>query len=347
MSALKKTNSRRQKDYRSYLVVNIIGYVGISVHLALIPLFFLLDMKFMSFINIFSSLMWIIAWRVNKNGKHDLAIALMISEVILHALFAVPIMGWDAGFQYYLVSTIPLSLFSTKFTGKLIVLASIGICLIFATLNAFTHDTTPSLLPVTYIRVINYTNIAIAFSAIGIISYYFRLASLAMEHELELLAHTDALTGLYNRRKMQELLERQTALFSRNRSTFTLIFVDIDHFKKFNDTYGHSCGDYVLSEAASLMKKNLRQGDVLARWGGEEFLIMLPDTDINGARIVAEKVRKAIASKHFSLAGENFFVTMTFGLAQHQIGSSIENSLTQADKTLYEGKEAGRNCVMG
>ena len=347
MPALTKANSSQQKDYRSYLVVNTIGYVGMSVHLALIPLFFLLDIPFMSFINILSSLMWIIAWRVNKNGKHDLAIGLMIGEVILHALAAVPIMGWNAGFQYYLVSTIPLSLFSTKFTGKLIILASIGICLIFATLNTFTYDTTPSLLPLAYIKVINYTNIAIAFAAIGIISYYFRLASLELEHELELLAHTDALTGLYNRRKMQELLELQTAIFSRNRLIFTLIFVDIDHFKRFNDTHGHSCGDYVLSEAASLLKKNLRKGDVLARWGGEEFLIMLPDTNINDARIVAEKIRIAIASKHFSLADENFSVTMTFGLAQHQIGSSIETSLKQADKTLYEGKEAGRNCVMG
>ena len=95
------------------------------------------------------------------------------------------------------------------------------------------------------------------------------------------------------------------------------------------------------------MKKNLRRGDVLARWGGEEFLIMLPDTDIKGARIMAEKIRKAIASKHFHITGESFSVTMTFGLAQHEIGSSIENSLKQADNALYEGKEAGRNRVMG
>jgi diguanylate cyclase (GGDEF)-like protein len=146
---------------------------------------------------------------------------------------------------------------------------------------------------------------------------------------------------------MQELLDLQIALFLRNRSIFTVIFVDIDHFKKLNDTYGHFCGDYVLGEAASLMKKNLRKADVLARWGGEEFLIMLPDTDIKGARIMAENIRKTIANKHFHLAGENLSVTMTFGLAQHEIDRSIEDSLKLADSALYEGKRAGRNCVMG
>lgn len=226
-------------------------------------------------------------------------------------------------------------------------MASIVFCLMFVSLNAFTQDTIPPFIPPAYIKIANYTNIVIAFAAIGIISYYFRLASLSLEHELELLAHTDSLTGLHNRRRMQELLKQQTAMFSRNQSIFTLIFVDIDHFKKFNDSHGHSCGDYVLSETASLMKKNLRKGDVLARWGGEEFLIMLPDTDINGARIMAEKIRKAVAGNPFHLAGKSFSVTMTFGIAQHEIGSSIENSLKKADSALYEGKATGRNRVMG
>ena len=347
MQAIKKAESVRQKDYRTYLVINTIGYLGIGVHLALIPLFFLLGLTFLSFVNIFSFLMWIVAWRVNKSGKHDLAIALMICEVVLHTLLVVPTMGWNAGFQYYLIGTIPFSLFSTKFNGRLIVLASISLCLTFTSLDAFTHDAIQSLIAPAYIKIINYTNIVIAFAAIGIISFYFRLASLTLERELEQLAHTDSLTGLYNRRRMQELLEQQTAMFTRNRSVFTLIFVDIDHFKKFNDTYGHFCGDYVLSEAASFMKKNLRMGDVIARWGGEEFLIMLPDTDINGARIMAEKIRKAIASEHFHLAGKNFSVTMTFGLAQHEINSSIEDSLKQADNALYEDKKTGRNRVIG
>lgn len=154
----------------------------------------------------------------------------MVCEVVLHTVLVVPVMGWNAGFQYYLIGTIPFSLFNTRFNGRLIVLASIVLCFTFTSLDATSHDTIQPLIPPAYIKIVNYTNIIVAFAAIGIISYYFRLASLALEHELELLAHTDALTGLYNRHRMQELLERQTALFLRNRSIFTVIFVDIDHF---------------------------------------------------------------------------------------------------------------------
>lgn len=347
MNLLKKASTVRQKDYRTYLVINAIGYLGIGVHLTLVPVFLSFGFEVLASVNSISFLIWMIAWRVNKDGKHNLAICLMIGEVVLHTLLVVPIMGWHAGFQYYLVGAIPFSLFNTKFGGRLIVLVSIALCLTFILLDAFTHDIIQSLIAPAYVKIINYANIAIAFAAIGIISYYFRLASMTLEHELERLAHIDSLTGLYNRHRMQKLLEVQTAMFSRNRAIFTLVFVDIDNFKKLNDTYGHFYGDHVLSEAASFMKQNLRVGDVIARWGGEEFLIMLPDTNINGARIMAEKIRKAIADKPFHLADEKVSVTMTFGLAQHALENSIEDSLKQADKALYGGKEAGRNRVMG
>jgi diguanylate cyclase (GGDEF)-like protein len=345
---LKKTGGAKLNNYRSYLVINTVGYLGISVHLALIPLFYWLDQEFLSFINIFSSLIWITGCVVNQHGKHDLAITLMVSEVILHTLFVVPIAGWHTGFQYYLMGAIPFTLFSNKLDGRLIILISICLCVTFIMLDAITHDAEQVLIgSSSFIKVINYINVIITFAAIGIISYYFRRASLTLEQELEKLANTDSLTGLYNRRRMQELLEMQKALTSRNRSSFALIFVDIDHFKKFNDTYGHSCGDYILNEVAAFMKKHLRQGDAIARWGGEEFLIMLPDTDIKGARIIAEKIRKAIAEEHFHLAGQDLSVTMTFGLTQHEAGHSLEDSLKRADDALYEGKYAGRNLVMG
>ncbi|MDD5580029.1 MAG: GGDEF domain-containing protein [Methylobacter sp.] len=327
-------------------MINTVGYLGMSVHLVLIPSFYWLGLEYLSLINIFSSLIWITGWAVNQHGKHDLAITLMISEVILHTLFVVPIVGWHSGFQYYLMGAIPFTLFNNKLDGRLIILISTSLCATFIVLDAFTHDTEQALiLPLRFTKIFNYLNIIISFAAIGIISYYFRRASMTLEQELEKLANTDALTGLYNRRRMQELLELQKTLTSRNQSSFTLIFVDIDHFKKFNDSFGHSCGDYILNEVAAFMKKHLRQGDIIARWGGEEFLIMLPDTDIKGARIIAEKIRKAIEVKHFHLAGQDFSVTMAFGLTQHEAGHSREDSLKRADDALYEGKYAGRNLV--
>jgi diguanylate cyclase (GGDEF)-like protein len=345
---MKKTDKALQINYRSYLVINTIGYLGITVHLALIPLFFFLGLEFLSLLNIFSSLMWITGWRVNRLGNHDLAITLMISEVIMHTLFVVPAVGWHAGFQYYLFGAIPFSLFNNKFDGKAIILISVGICTTFVALDVLTHDVSQTkALSSDLIRLINYINSVISFTAVGLISYYFRLASITLERELEKLANTDSLTGLYNRRRMQEILEVQKTLSLRCGSDFTLIFVDIDYFKKFNDTYGHSCGDYILREVASFLRNRLRKGDALARWGGEEFLIMLPNTDIAGARVIAEKIRKAIAKECFHLAGQNFSVTMTFGLTQHEDNASIDDSLKRADDALYKGKAAGRNLVMG
>jgi len=344
---MKKTDKVLQTNYRSYLVINTIGYLGITVHLALIPLFFFLGLEFLSLLNLFSSFMWITGWRANRLGNHDLAITLMMSEVILHTLFVVPIVGWHAGFQFYLFGAIPFSLFNNKFDGRAIILVSIGLCITYLVLDIVTYDAPQNLaLSTALIRIINYINIVISFTAVGLISYYFRLASITLEQELEKLAHTDSLTGLYNRRRMQEMLETQKSLSSRNRSDFTLIFVDIDHFKKFNDAYGHSCGDYILCEVAFFMRNHLRQGDALARWGGEEFLIMLPNTDIKGARTIAEKIRKAIAEERFHLGGQEFSVTMTFGLTQHEENASIDESLKRADDALYKGKEAGRNLVM-
>ena len=336
-----------QSNYRSYVVIDSIGYLGIAVHVTLIPVFyFLLHLEFLAFLNIISSLMWITGWRANRLRNHDLAITLMISEVFMHTIFVVPTLGWHAGFQYYLLGAIPFSLFNNKFTGLSIMLISVGLCITFVMLDAMTHDIpNPAGLPETLMSIMNHVNTIISFTAMAIISFYFRLASITLEKELEKLAHTDSLTGLFNRRRMNEMLEIQRSLTARADLGFSLIFVDIDHFKKINDTYGHGFGDYILSEVAAFMKSLLRHEDTLARWGGEEFLIMLPNTDIHGARAIAEKIRKAIATKNFKLGEQDFSITMTFGLTQHEKDTSIDESLKRADDALYKGKEAGRNLV--
>jgi diguanylate cyclase (GGDEF)-like protein len=337
-----------QKNYRSFLVINSIAYLGITVHLALIGFFFWLGVEPLVFLNIFSTLIWILGWYVNRLGNHELAITVMISEVIVHTIFVVSAIGWQAGFQYYLLGAIPFSLCNNRLDGKAIIVISSCLCLTFISLDVLNHENqqNPSLSE-HLLRAINFINIAISFSAVALISFYFRLASMNLEQELEKLANTDPLTGLLNRRSMQELLETQRSLSSRSGLNFTIIFVDIDHFKGFNDTFGHSCGDYVLCEVASFMKNHLRLGDAIARWGGEEFLIMLPDTSIKGARTIAEKIRLGVAEKHFHLAGNDFSVTLTLGLSQHEHQTTIDESLKRADEALYQGKLAGRNLVMG
>jgi diguanylate cyclase (GGDEF)-like protein len=348
VETIKKTDWVHLKDYRVYLVINTIGYVGGTVHLVLIPLFYWLNLDLLALFNVFSSIMWISAWLLNHRGRHQEAIILMTVEVILHTLLVVPVVGWHSGFQYYLFAAIPFTLFNNKLEGYAIVLVSILMCVLFILLHAYTHDEDYSgTLSADLASIINNINIIISFTALCVISYYFRIASLSLEKELEKQAHTDPLTGLYNRRRMRDYLEQHGSLSSQNQSTFSLIFVDIDYFKQFNDTYGHHCGDFILGAAADFMKRHLRKDDAIARWGGEEFLILLPDTDIHNARLIAEKLREAIAEERFHLGGQEFKITMTFGLSQYHFDHTIDDCLKLADMALYKGKEAGRNRVMG
>lgn len=164
--------------------------------------------------------------------------------------------------------------------------------------------------------------------------------------KIEHLALTDTLTGIPNRRNLTNLMGKEASRSRRNGTTFSLIMCDIDFFKKVNDTYGHDTGDYVLCEVASIIQESVRQQDVVGRWGGEEFLIMLPETKMEDATSVAEKLRKAIESKEMAFHDYSFKVTMTFGVSVFETDLGIEKSIKKADDALYEGKQSGRNKVV-
>jgi diguanylate cyclase (GGDEF)-like protein len=164
--------------------------------------------------------------------------------------------------------------------------------------------------------------------------------------ELELLSKTDPLTGIYNRRYIIEKMEEERIRFRRYGNKFTLIILDIDLFKKVNDAYGHDCGDYVLIETAKLIKQLLREQDCLARWGGEEFLVMLPETDAAGAKALADRIRISVQDRVFEYRKKKISVTLTMGISVYCSGLSVDDTIRKADNALYEGKNRGRNCVV-
>lgn len=157
---------------------------------------------------------------------------------------------------------------------------------------------------------------------------------------LEKLASTDALTGLYNRHMLSELFARELAQKKRYKNALSMIIFDIDHFKKINDGFGHLAGDEVLKKVARIAQDKVRTSDIVARWGGEEFVVLLPHTPLDGARITAEKIRLAIESTDFDAPKT---VTASFGIAECADGENRENLLDRADKALYEAKAGGRN----
>ncbi len=159
---------------------------------------------------------------------------------------------------------------------------------------------------------------------------------------LKLLAETDPLTGLYNKGKFNEVLQKEIERAKRYKRPLSIIVFDIDHFKKINDTYGHKIGDDVLKSLAKIIKSSVRKTDFAARWGGEEFVILLPETDLEGARKVAEKLREKVEKHKFPGVGK---VTISLGVAQLKDNEDPNDFIVRADMALYKAKEGGRNRV--
>lgn len=167
-----------------------------------------------------------------------------------------------------------------------------------------------------------------------------------LNNELEKLAQTDPLTGLANRRAILGLIEREVLRMERVTGPFSLLILDVDHFKKVNDTYGHDRGDAVLLEVTRRLLGSVRKQDLIARWGGEEFLVFMPETDIDGAAIKGESLRKVIADSAFVFDDVSLSVTISGGAVQHTLERRIEESIQYADELLYRAKEQGRNRVL-
>lgn len=159
-------------------------------------------------------------------------------------------------------------------------------------------------------------------------------------------ARVDHLTGLLNRRGFTEEAEAEIRRMFRSGKSFALVLADVDHFKQFNDQHGHVCGDRVLKRVAAILGERTRDVDQVARWGGEEFILLLPETDADGAAVLAEKLRDAVASNLFAFDDLRLSITMTFGVAAFRKGESLDSCIARADTALYHGKEGGRNKVM-
>lgn len=160
--------------------------------------------------------------------------------------------------------------------------------------------------------------------------------------KVEELSLTDALTGVCNRRKFDEVIEYQFSIWKRFKKEFSLIFIDLDDFKQVNDEFGHNVGDKVLKQTSSVIKKSIREVDTISRWGGEEFVIICPYTDSEGAIKLAEKIREAVENEKFHLV-EN--ITASLGVSSSKPDDNIEFLIEKADRALYKAKKLGKNRV--
>ncbi|MBF0370586.1 MAG: diguanylate cyclase, partial [Magnetococcales bacterium] len=166
-----------------------------------------------------------------------------------------------------------------------------------------------------------------------------------IEHQmrhLEQKAFSDELTGVYNRARLQGLLTGEMGRSSRHGNPLSVILFDIDHFKTINDTHGHQAGDDVLKKLTKVIEENIRASELLARWGGDEFLVVAPESDLEQARILGEKLRKAVAEATFPHADS---VRCSFGVARFVPKESLRGLMERVDRALYQAKEMGRDQV--
>jgi diguanylate cyclase len=160
-------------------------------------------------------------------------------------------------------------------------------------------------------------------------------------------ARTDALSGVANRKDFDDQLQYLLTCFKREGATFTLVLIDVDHFKWINDTHGHQAGDRVVSNIGSLLKQFIRSTDYVARFGGDEFAILFPSTDLDQGEVLAERIRTGLSRSNFNIGGsdEQIAATFSMGVASVQTGDTAESLFQRADAALYKAKNSGRNQV--
>jgi len=180
-----------------------------------------------------------------------------------------------------------------------------------------------------------------------IVSYTSIAIDNALTHKaLKQASHSDYLTQLPNRRAFIETAEYQLEVCKRNETPLCFAIADIDKFKLFNDNYGHDGGDFVLKQVSKLFQEHIREQDLVARWGGEEFVFMFPNTDLTGAINILEKLRMELEDAHYEFNDQSLNVTSTFGVTKVEDNFNLDYIIDIADSALYEGKESGRNKVV-
>lgn len=316
--------------------------------------FIIIDVMPLAILSFCGIIVFICNTYLSYKERFVLATISTISEFSILILIATAFLGWNVGFYLYSVALIPI-IFYCDFKYKYSkVIASIAISVVYFTSYILSINISPIYeITDTFQRLIFVFNSIISICSLIITIYiYSRFAtiinkSLCKKNEnLKLLANTDPLTGLCNRRNMFDELDRAKLRFDRENVNFCLILLDVDNFKYVNDDYGHTSGDVVLVEVSEIIKSTLRKDDIICRWGGEEILVLLNNTELESAISVAEKIRVNVCQKEIKFDELVINVTVTAGVCSSDDAATVGELIRVADKYLYKGKASGKNCVV-
>lgn len=316
-----------------------------GVDVAFFFIFHYLGSPILAWINVASVAMYAAAWWLLKHRRNLPGLVLIWIEVAVHTALGSLLIGWESGFHYYLLMFIP-AIYAGNRSFRRANIEVLCLWFFYAGLRVVTYRVEP-IQPISEAAVLGvcFFNFSVLFVMSSSLSWYYIRMVKQAHRTLRSMAITDPLTRLYNRRHMVELVNRDIPGNGTDNATLAFLLMDVDHFKQINDRYGHDCGDQVLSEISQLLKAALRDQDYVGRWGGEEFLAVLPNADSRQALQIAERVRQAVAEHDWNRQGLDTPVTLSIGVSQHQPGEMLGDCVARADAALYASKHGGRNRV--
>jgi len=345
----KKTeqNIYHSKDFSQARIVSLFSLVGMSITGIMGGLSFFNNNYLLAATLMFASSVYCLGYfAVKKLNKVALSAVIILCSLYLLMFYLVFTGGVENTGPLWIFLVAPVSVFIHGLKRGLIDLAifiTIIIIIMFLPIDIIPHASYTTEFK---------TRLISSFLTVTFLSAFYEASreksyqqALDLSKKYQQLAHLDPLTKLSNRRDALQILKREQARAVRNNTPLSLILCDVDYFKKINDQYGHNAGDKILVELAQIFSKKFREQDCIARWGGEEFLFILPQTSAENANVIAEKVQATLQEHIFNYQSYNIKVTVSMGIEQFNDEQSIDEVINSADKYLYQAKNSGRNQI--
>jgi diguanylate cyclase (GGDEF)-like protein len=339
--------NRDHKNIRQHSILKKVCFLAAVIHIVFIFFFLSIGSLWLSVFNVFSVVIWLIAMYQNQQGRYVLATFMGTIETIVHAVLATHFLGLSMGFQYFLWPVALLVMVSNSFITQRSTVMGFAVILLYGALSIYAKDISYQYaFPVLadFVLIINIFFAALAFVIVVMNSQDKNEQN---EQYLYEISNKDKLTGAFNRQFVYDLM-KQT--YSERRGfkalDYTLVLTDIDNFKEINESLGHIAGDAVIKQVATYLQSAVRETDIVARWGGEEFLIVLMNIESEDSQTLIEKVRDNIRYQVTIEGLSDRLTTLSFGVAKAKEDEQFEDTIRRADLSMYKAKKLGKDRII-
>lgn len=340
---------KEQSSNRKFKVFSILFLFAFVAAIIYSTFYFIIRYYSLGYLTILCACLFLSSYFLIVYGYPRISLLISSVSVVLFSFIGDFTFGWNYGSHFFLVCLTPLILASNDIS-RIEKLIRCSICItIYASMlqlvmNLGFHHGHDQVELVS--NLLGDINLFVAFSILGFVMIHYSKAVKSNEKKLKELVNSDQLTGIPNRRCIYQIIDSQISNYNRCKEKFVVGLVDIDDFKKVNDTYGHLVGDKVLNGTVKCMQSQLRKNDFIGRWGGEEFLIILPQIDLQNSLPLFARVQKSFANNKLDCNEYKLPITITIGIAEYDQDQTTDELIRHADDFLYVGKQNGKNTIV-